>query len=93
MASKKEIYNKLKILITQSFDDPEKAFKFFDKNEDGELEKGELKVLIKEAQVSKFLSGIVASKLLDGLDDDKTKSLNWQEFKKATKKLLAEDVA
>lgn len=93
MASKKEIFKKLRILITQSFNDPKLAFDFFDKNQDGELTKSELKTLIKEAEVNKFLSGMVASKLIDGLDVDETKSLNWQEFKKATKKLLEEDVA
>ena len=90
MASKKQILNKLKILITQRFPSPEAAFHFFDKNGDGKMTAEELKSLIAEADVSRFLSGIVASKLLAELDADKDRSFNWQEFRKAVKKLLGE---
>lgn len=90
MASKKEILNKIKILITQKFDNPEDAFAFFDKKGDGYLEKGELVTLVKEAKVNRFLSGAVASALIKELDNDKDAKLDWQEFRKAAKKLIAE---
>ena len=90
MASKKQILNKLKILITQQFDSPEKAFHFFDKDQDGNLSGSELKKLISEADVSSFLSGIVANRLISELDEDKDKKFNWGEFRKAVKKLMKE---
>jgi len=89
MASKKEILNKIRILITQKFDDPKAAFDFFDKNGDGYLTKKELKSLVKKSKVNGFLSGIVASKMIEGLDKNKDKKFNWQEFKKAADDLIA----
>ena len=89
MASKKEILGKIRILITQKFDNPEDAFNFFDKNGDGYLEYGEVKKLVKKAKVSGYLSGIVANKIIRGLDKDVNKKLNWKEFRKATKELLS----
>jgi len=88
MASKKEILNKIKILITQRFETPEEAFNFFDKNGDGYLNKKELKKLIKEAKVSGMLSGVVASTMIAGLDKDKNKMFDWKEFKAASDKLI-----
>ncbi len=90
MASKKEILSKIKILITQKFDNAEDAFAFFDKKGDGYLEKGELVKLVKEAKVNRFLSGVVATALISELDNDKDGKLDWQEFRKAAKKLIAE---
>ena len=89
MASKKEILGKIRILITQKFDNPEEAFNFFDKNGDGYLEYGEVKKLVKKAKVSGYLSSIVANKIIRGLDKDVNKKLNWKEFRKATKELLS----
>lgn len=90
MASKKEILQKIRILITQKFDKPEDAFKFFDKNQDGFLDRKELKKLVKKAKVSGFVSGIVAKKMIKGLDADKDKKFNWAEFKKAVDTLISE---
>ena len=90
MASKKQILNRLRILITQKFDSPETAFQFFDKDEDGYLSGEELKKLIIEADVSKFLSGLVSSKLINDLDENRDKHFNWQEFRTAVKKLMKE---
>ena len=89
--TKKEILKKVRILITQHFNDPLDAFNFFDKNSDGYLEKGELKKLIQKAEVNKFLSGIVARKMLDGLDQDENQKFDWREFRKAVNKLLKEE--
>ncbi len=89
MASKKEILGKIRILITQSFKNPEEAFNFFDKNGDGYLEYKEVKKLVKKAKVSGYLSSIVANKIIRGLDKDVNKKLNWKEFSKATKELLS----
>lgn len=91
MASKKQILNKVKILLTQSFDDPQKAFKFFDKNKDGHLNKKELKSLLKSAGVGGFISNIAAKQMIKGLDKSKDKKLDWTEFKKAVDSLLTGD--
>ncbi len=92
MASKKAILKKLRILITQKFDTAQAAFSFFDKNEDGFLTKKELKNLIKDAKVSRLLSGIVADSMLDGLDGDEDKKFNWQEFKTAADSLIKDGI-
>jgi len=90
MASKKKIFKKLRILLTQQFDDPQKAFEFFDKNGDEKLDRKELKNLIKAGGVSGFISGIASKKMIKGLDKDGDKKLNWREFKKAVDSLLEE---
>ena len=90
MASKKEILTKIRILITQNFEDPSDAFNFFDKNGDGYLEYSEVKELVKKAEVNGFLSGIVANKIIGGFDKNKNEKLNWSEFSKAAKVLLSD---
>ncbi len=90
MASKKEILSKIRILITQNFENPEEAFHFFDKNSDGYLTAKELKKLVKSAKVSSLISGVVASKMIQGLDKDKNKKFDWNEFKKAADDLIKE---
>ena len=90
MASKKEVLGKIKILITRKFKNPKDAFNFFDKNGDGTLEYSEIKKLVKKAKVNRFLSSVVANKILRGLDKDKDKKLTWKEFSKAAKVLLSE---
>lgn len=88
MASKKEILNKIKILISTRFDDPKEAFDFFDKNKDGALNKKEIKKLLKSAKVSGLLRSIVASKIIDGLDKNKGKKVEWTEFETIVKDLM-----
>ena len=87
MASKKEkaILKKLKILLTQQFNDPEAAFAFFDKNNNAALNRDEVKTLLKSAKVSSFISSIASSKLIEKFDHSQDKVINWKEFKKAVK--------
>jgi len=92
MASKKEILAKIRILITQKFETPEEAFSFFDKNQDGYLNKKELKKLIRKAEVGRLISGLVAGKMLDGLDKDKNKKFDWKEFKAAVEDLISQGI-
>ena len=56
------------------------------------MSKKELKKLVKDARVGKLISGIVASKMIQGLDADKNKKFDWAEFKKAVDSLVAEGV-
>ena len=88
MASKKEILSKIQILISTQFDDPKAAFDFFDKNKDGSLNKKEIKKLLKSAKVSGLLRSIVASKIIEGLDKNKGKKVEWTEFQSIVKDLM-----
>jgi Ca2+-binding EF-hand superfamily protein len=87
MASKKKILKKIQIVLTGNFDDPQDAFNFFDKNSDGALSKKEIVALLKEAEISGFLRGIVASALIGGYDFDNDDKVNWKEFKQAISEL------
>lgn len=82
-AKEKEILDKIKIVLTQKFDNPEAAFSFFDKNGDGTLNKGEIEKLLKEAEVSGFIRGIVASKLIEKFDGSDDQNIGWEEFETA----------
>lgn len=83
MASKKAILKKIQIVITNHFETPQKAFDFFDKDGNGKLSKTEIANLLKEAEISGFLRGIVSSKLIEGYDKDNDEYINWKEFKAA----------
>jgi len=83
MATKESILNKIQILITNHFDTPEEAFSFFDKDGDGKLKRSEVVKLLKEAEISGFIRGIVASKLVDGYDASGDDLIGWDEFKAA----------
>lgn len=88
MASKDQILKKIEILITNHFRKPEEAFNFFDENGDGKLSKGEIKNLLKEAEISGFIRGIVSSKLIEGYDRDGDDLINWQEFRAALDEIV-----
>ncbi len=83
MSTKETILNKIQILISNHFESPEKAFEFFDKNGDGKLTKKEIVKLLKQAEISGFIRGLVASKLIQGYDKDGDKLVDWEEFKAA----------
>jgi Ca2+-binding EF-hand superfamily protein len=85
MSKKKEILNKIKIVLTQQFKSPEDAFSFFDKNSDGVLNRKEVKKLLKKSKVNSFLHGVVSKELLKKFDGDKSQTIAWSEFKKAVK--------
>ena len=87
MGAKEEILSKIRILITNHFDTPELAFHFFDENSDGKLKKSEIKKLLKQAEISGFLTGIVANELLKGYDRDEDDAISWEEFQVAIAEL------
>ena len=88
MSRKNAILRKIRNLLTEQFETPEQAFKFFDKNESGTLSRAELKKLVKKAEISGFLSTIVAGQLIKKLDRDGDGELNWQEFKDEFDRLI-----
>jgi Ca2+-binding EF-hand superfamily protein len=83
MATKDMILGKLQSLITEDFDDPKKAFEFFDKDGSGTLSKKEIVRLLKQAEISGFIRGLVASKLIEGYSKDGDESVSWIEFQEA----------
>ena len=83
MSAKDDILKKIQILITNHFRTPEEAFRFFDDNGDGQLSKSEIKNLLKEAEISGFIRGMVSSKLIEGYDKNGDDSINWKEFQAA----------
>lgn len=91
MATKEIILNKIQILITNHFKTPEAAFAFFDEDSDGKLNKSEIKDLLKQAEISGFIRGIVSSKLIEGYDKDGDELIDWEEFKLAIDKISEEN--
>ena len=83
MSTKETILKKIEILITNHFKTPEEAFAFFDKDGNKTLSISEIKALLKQAEISGFIRGIVADKLIEGYDKDGDKLINWAEFKAA----------
>jgi Ca2+-binding EF-hand superfamily protein len=80
MATKDMILGKLQTLITEDFNDPKAAFAFFDKDGDGSLSKKEIVRLLKKAEISGFIRGFVASKLIEGYSKDGDEQVSWDEF-------------
>lgn len=80
MTTEESILNKIQILITNHFETPQKAFEFFDTDSDGKLTKGEIVQLLKDAEISGFLRGIVSTKLIEGYDKNGDDLIDWEEF-------------
>ncbi|WP_396634982.1 EF-hand domain-containing protein [Maribacter sp. R86514] len=91
MTTEEAILNKIQILITNHFQTPEMAFNFFDKNNDQKLTKAEIVKLLKQAEISGFIRGIVSSKLIEGYDKSGDELIDWQEFKAAIAKIKKSD--
>lgn len=87
MATKDMILDKIQILITNKFQTPEEAYNFFDEDGDGKLKKSEIVELLKKAEISGFLRGIVSSKLIEGYDKSGDEYIDWEEFKEAVGKI------
>lgn len=91
MTTEETILNKIQILITNHFETPQKAFDFFDKDNDQKLSKAEILKLLKDAEISGFLRGIVTSKLIAGYDKNGDDLIDWEEFKSAVAKIKKTD--
>lgn len=87
MSSKKEIVEKIKILIHRQFENPQEAFEYFDKDADGALDRGEIKDLLKEAKINRFLAPLVSDKIIEALDESDDEALAWDEFEGVLDKL------
>ncbi len=91
MSSKKEVLNKIKILLSRRFKTDKEAFKFFEKNSNLYLDKSEVAALLKEAGVSRWITSLAAGQIIAKFDKDGNKELDWQEFKGAIKELSKEN--
>ena len=60
---------------------------YFDGDGDGKLKKSEIVELLKKAEISGFLRGIVSSKLIEGYDKSGDELIDWEEFKEAISKI------
>jgi len=87
MSSKEEIVEKIKILIHRQFDNPQDAFAYFDKDADGALDRSEIKDLLKEAKINRFLAPLVSDKIIEALDKTDDEALAWDEFEAVLKDL------
>ena len=90
MLSKETILHKIQILITNHFETPEDAVAFFDKDGDGKLNKAEIVKLLKDAEITGFIRGMVSSKLIEGYDKDGDDLISWKEFKSAIDEITEE---
>ena len=91
MTTEESILNKIQILITNHFQTPEIAFNFFDKDNNQKLTKAEIVKLLKDAEISGFIRGIVSSKLIEGYDNNGDDLIDWEEFKTAISKIKKSD--
>lgn len=87
MTTEESILNKVQILITNHFETPEEAFSFFDADGSGKLKKSEIVALLKQAEISGFIRGLVGSKLIEGYDKSGDELIDWQEFQAAVDKI------
>jgi Ca2+-binding EF-hand superfamily protein len=87
MTTEESILNKIQILITNHFKTPEEAFSFYDADGSGKLKKSEIVKLLKQAEISGFIRGLVGSKLIEGYDKSADEEIDWQEFKTAVDKI------
>ena len=88
MASKEQILDKIRTLLTDKFESPEQAFQFFDKDNSGSLNRSEIIEMLRQADISRILGSIVASKMISSLDRDNNNELNWDEFKEVVEDLM-----
>lgn len=91
MTTEESILYKIQILITNHFKTPEMAFNFFDEDHDQKLTKSEIVKLLKQAEISGFIRGIVSSKLIEGYDMNGDELIDWQEFSTAIAKIKKSD--
>lgn len=89
MTTEESILYKIQILIANHFETPEEAFSFFDADSSGKLKKSEIVKLLKEAEISGFIRGLVGTKLIEGYDKSEDEEIDWQEFKAAVDKIKA----
>ncbi|SDS37280.1 calcium-dependent protein kinase [Polaribacter sp. KT25b] len=87
MGAKENILKKIHSLISTKYKSPTEAFHFYDEDKDGKLNKDEVKKLLKSADISGLLRGVVAGELIKGYDKSGDECINLDEFKIAIAEL------
>ncbi|QOD59633.1 EF-hand domain-containing protein [Polaribacter haliotis] len=87
MGAKEKILQDIHTLMTEKFTNAEEAFTFFDKDQDGNLNRDEVKALLKEAGVGGLIRGLVAGEMIKGYDKSGDDSISREEFKVAIAEL------
>ncbi|WP_026775782.1 EF-hand domain-containing protein [Polaribacter sp. Hel_I_88] len=83
--TKEKILINIESLMRSKFTHPKDAFDYYDSNKDGFLTKADFKILLKEADVSILIRGLVAEFMMQSFDQNKDNLVSWDEFQEAIK--------
>ena len=83
--TREKILENIEVLMRSKFKNPEEAFNYYDSDKDGLLTKSDFKNLLKEAQVSSLIRGLVAEFMMTSFDQNNDKTVCWEEFQAAIK--------
>ena len=83
--TKEKILKNIEKLMRSKFSDPREAFDYFDADKDGNLTKSDFKKLLKEAEVSILIRGLVAEFMMQSFDANDDGLVSWEEFQAAVK--------
>ncbi len=83
--TKDKILKNIESLMRSKFTNPKEAFNYYDTNKDGFLTKTDFKTLLKEANVSALIRGLVAEFMMQSFDQNKDDLVSWEEFQEAIK--------
>jgi Ca2+-binding EF-hand superfamily protein len=83
--TKEKILKNIEKLMRSKFSDPREAFDYFDADKDGNLTKSDFKKLLKEAEVSILIRGLVAELMMQSFDANDDELVSWEEFQAAVK--------
>lgn len=81
--TKEKILKNIESLMRSKFTHPKEAFDFYDEDHDGFLTKNDFKRLLKEADVSSLIRGLVAEFMMQSFDQNKDGLVDWNEFQSA----------
>ena len=83
--TKEKILINIESLMRSKFSEPKEAFDYYDSDKDGFLTKADFKILLKEANVSSLIRGLVAEFMMQSFDANKDGVVSWDEFQLAIK--------
>ena len=83
--TKEKILENIEVLMRSKFTNPQEAFNYYDSDKDGLLTKADFKILLKEANVSSLIRGLVADFMMKSFDQNNSKTVSWEEFQEAIK--------
>jgi len=83
--TKEKILINIEKLMRSKFSEPKDAFDYYDSDKDGFLTKNDCKILLKEADVSVLIRGLVAEFMMKSFDQNNDNLVSWVEFQEAIK--------